>query len=71
MTVSPTRFKNGPARELAFVSTPNQLRSIYKSVRLASNAALLVLLTFLLMPAGTAQAQTATAAPITPPRRAH
>ena len=65
MTVSPTRFKNGPARELAFVSTPNQLRSIYKSVRLASNAALLVLLTFLLMPAGTAQAQTATAAPIT------
>ena len=50
MKVSPTNF---------------QRRCIYRSVQFASSAMLLVLFAFLFSPAGTAQAQTATAAPIT------
>lgn len=55
MNVSPTNFNAGTARKLSFLA----------KVQLASSALLLVLFAFLLVPAGTAQAQTASAAPIT------
>jgi hypothetical protein len=54
MKVSPTKVKSGTARKL-----------IYRNIQFASPAMLLVLFAFLLLPAGTAHAQTATAAPIT------
>jgi hypothetical protein len=60
MKVSPTKMNSGTARKL----TSHQPTRIYRSVQLASSA-MLVLFAFLLLPAGTAQAQTASAAPIT------
>ena len=62
MKVSPTDFKVGTARKLTFLPRTNH---IYRSVQLASSAMLLLLFAFLLSPAGTTQAQTASAAPIT------
>jgi fibronectin type 3 domain-containing protein len=61
MKVSPTKFESGTARML----TSHVPTCIYRNVQLASSAVLLVLFAFLLLPGGTAQAQTATAAPIT------
>ncbi len=61
MKVSPTNFYGGTARRL----TSYQPTCIYRNVQLASSTVLLVLFAFLVMPAGTAQAQTASAAPIT------
>lgn len=65
MKVSPTNFKSGTARKLSSRAKTDQPRSSDRSVQLASSAVLLVLFAFLLLPAGTAQAQTASAAPIT------
>lgn len=62
MTVSPTNSKSGPARKLKFLPKTDQP---IRSVQLASSATLLVLFAFLLLPAATVQAQTASAAPIT------
>src|ERR1041385_6164223 len=61
MKVSPTNVSSGTARTLS----SHQFTCIYRNIKCASSAALLVLFAFLLLPAGTAQAQTATAAPIT------
>src|SRR5215216_2841094 len=61
MKVSPTIFNSGTARTL----TSHQSTCLYRNIQLASSAILLVLFAFLLLPAGTAQAQTASAAPIT------
>src|SRR5215213_2820769 len=60
MKVSPTNVYNGTARTL----TSHQPTSIYRNIQLTSSAILLVLFAFLLLPAGTAHAQTASAAPI-------
>jgi hypothetical protein len=60
MKVSPTKANSGTAREL----TSHRSTCIYRSVQLASSA-MLVLFAFLLLPAARAQAQTASAAPIT------
>jgi hypothetical protein len=62
MKVSPTSSKSGTARKLSFLPNTKQL---IRSVQLASSAMLLMLFAFLLSPAGTVQAQTASAAPIT------
>src|SRR5689334_15168593 len=62
MKVSPTNSESGTARKLTFLP---QTKFICRSVQLASSAMLLVLFAFLLLPAGTVQAQTASAAPIT------
>src|SRR4029078_6569972 len=61
MKVSPTKVNSGTARML----TSHQSTCLYRNIRLSSSAMLLVLFAFLLLPAGTAQAQTASAAPIT------
>src|SRR4051794_38732622 len=61
MKVCPTKANSGTALTL----TSHQSTCIYRNIRLASSAMLLVLFAFLLVPAGTAQAQTASAAPIT------
>src|SRR5678815_3532387 len=61
MKVSPTKVNSGTARML----TSHQSTCICRNIKLASSAVLLVLFAFLLVPAGTAQAQTASAAPIT------
>lgn len=55
MNVSPTNCNAGPARKLSYLANTNHFRS----------AMLLMLFAFLLVPTGTAQAQTASAAPIT------
>src|SRR5215813_3837483 len=60
MMVSPTNFYRGTARRLI----SHRPTCIYRNVQLASSTVLLVLFAFLLLPAGTAQAQTASAAPI-------
>ena len=60
--VSPTNVKSGTAQKL--ILPTNKPTCIYRSVQLASSAILLMLFAFLLFPAGTAQAQTASAAPI-------
>src|ERR1044072_3012853 len=60
MKVSPTNFYGGTAQRL----TSHQPTCIYRNVQLASSTVLLVLFAFLLLPASTAQAQTASAAPI-------
>ena len=65
MRVSPTKSISGTARKLTFPTKTNHPRSIYRIVQLASSATLLMLFAFLFLPAGTAQAQTASAAPIT------
>ncbi|HJP95100.1 MAG TPA: hypothetical protein VJ875_24275 [Pyrinomonadaceae bacterium] len=65
MKVSPTNFNAGTARKLSFLAKTNHSRCFYRSVQLLSSAMLLVLFAFLSLPAGTAQAQTASAAPIT------
>src|SRR4029078_3435244 len=61
MKVSPTKVNSGTARML----TSHQSTCLYRNIQLASSAILLVLFAFLLLPAATAQAQTASAAPIT------
>ncbi|HEY4426063.1 MAG TPA: hypothetical protein VGN10_17770 [Pyrinomonadaceae bacterium] len=61
MKVSRTKVNSGTARML----TSHQSTCICRNIKLASSAVLLVLLAFLLVPAGTAHAQTASAAPIT------
>src|SRR6185436_9552073 len=61
MKVSPTKFYSGTARKL----TSHQPTSIYRNIQSTRSAILLVLFAFLLLPASTAHAQTATAAPIT------
>ncbi|HEX7770769.1 MAG TPA: hypothetical protein VF435_00010, partial [Pyrinomonadaceae bacterium] len=61
MKVSPTKVSSGTACKL----TSHQPTSIYRNIQLTSSAILLVLFAFLLLPGGTAQAQTASAAPIT------
>jgi hypothetical protein len=59
MKVSPTKVKSGPARKLA----SHQPTCIYRNIHFVSSAMLLVLFAFLLLPTGTAHAQTASAAP--------
>src|ERR1041385_1419558 len=61
MKVSPSNSYSGTARKLS----SHQPTCIYRNIRLASSAMLMALFAFLLLPAGTAQAQTASAAPIT------
>jgi chitodextrinase len=61
MKVSPTKVYSGTALKL----TSHQPTSIYRNIQLTSSAILLVLFAFLLLPASTAHAQTASAAPIT------
>jgi len=61
MKVCPTKANSGTARML----TSHQSTCLYRNIQLASSAVLLLLFAFLLVPAGTAQAQTASAAPIT------
>src|SRR6185369_12834986 len=60
MKVSPTNFNAGTGPKLSFLAKTNHFRTFYWS-----STMLLVLFAFLLVPAGTAQAQTASAAPIT------
>src|ERR1041385_5526889 len=61
MKVSPSNSYSGTARKLS----SHQPTCIYRNIRLASSAMLMALFAFLLLPTGTAQAQTASAAPIT------
>jgi hypothetical protein len=61
MKVSPTKVNSGTARML----TSHRSTCIYRNIQITSSAVLLVLFAFLLLPAGTARAQTASAAPIT------
>ena len=60
MKVSPTKVNSGTALTL----TSHLSTCIYRNIQLASSAMLLVLFAFLLLPASTAHAQTASAAPI-------
>lgn len=61
MKVSPTNCHSGTARKL----TSHQSTSTCRNVKFACSAMLSVLVAFLLLPAATAHAQTASAAPIT------
>ncbi len=61
MKVSPTNVYRGTAGKL----TSHQPTCIYRNFQYACSAMLVVLFAFLLLPAATAQAQTASAAPIT------
>ncbi len=64
MKVSPTNVESETAGMLSSRAHTDRPRTIGRCIQLMSSTMLLVLFAFLLLPAGTAQAQTASAAPI-------